>query len=141
MKDLEVTITKIQYDQEVSRKKGKYLPVSVLKTQGYKTDNIVKNCDKKWDAQLEEDTYMLRVEEEIEDKVRQDVVNMLQGKKKANRFKGKLWRGVPSPAKMKQKKKGKNKGTKRPRESRRLRHPHPHPRQQRATSPSRPLRR
>ena len=31
-----------------------------------------------WDEQLEEYTYMLRVEEEIEDKIRQDVVDMLE---------------------------------------------------------------
>ena len=117
MKDLEVTIAAVQLDQEVSRKKGKYLPVSVLQSQGYKTDKIVKNCDKKWDEQLEEDTYMLRVEEEIEDKVRQDVVNMLQGEK-AKGIRCKMWRGCsPSPAKLKQKNKGKNKGTKRPRDS------------------------
>ena len=35
----------------------KYLPLSVLQAQGYKSDEIVKNCDKKWDTSLEEYTF------------------------------------------------------------------------------------
>ena len=38
----------------------KYLPLSVLQAQGYTSDDIVKivkNCDKRWDTCLEEDTF------------------------------------------------------------------------------------
>ena len=56
---------------------------------------------------------MLRVEEEIEDKIRQDVVKMLEAKK-AERVRGGLWRGCKrSLAKPTQQ----NKETKRPRGS------------------------
>ena len=117
LQDLQVSITQQHLHTEISSKKGKYLPISVWKEQGYKTDNIVKNCPSKYDTQLEEMTYMLRVEEEIEDKIRKDVVDMLE----AQRTKGKkyrLWKGAsPSPAKAKQRSKEEKKGTKRPRSS------------------------
>ena len=113
IQDLQVSITQQHLHTEISSKKGKYLPISVWKEQGYKTDNIVKNCPRKWDDQLEENTYMLRVEEEIEDKIRKDVVDMLEGEKVKDK-KFKLWKGAsPSPLKMRQRSKEVNKGTKR----------------------------
>ena len=115
--DLQVSITQQHVHKEVSSKKGKFLPISVLEKQGYKTDNIVKNCQCKWDPQLEDNTYMLRVEEEIEDKIRQDVVDMLE-KERTKGIRSKLWKGAsPSPAKAKQTNKEKKTGTKRPRPS------------------------
>ena len=120
LQDLQVSITQQQLHTEISSKRGKYLPESVLQLQGYKTDNIVKNCPCKWDPQLEEMTYMLRVEEEIEDKIRKDVVDMLEAQRTKG-IKSTLWKGAsaasPSPAKAKKTNKEEKKGTKRPRPS------------------------
>ena len=109
--DLTVGITAEMVDQEVKRKTGKFLPESVWAAQGYKTDKIVANCESKWDDKLEENVYMLTVEEVVEEKIRKDVLTMLEGKKDKG-FRGKLSHFCsPSPSKPKEKKehKGKNK--------------------------------
>jgi hypothetical protein len=107
--DLTVSITSLRVEQEVKRKTGKFLPESVWKAQGYKTDKITTNCEKKWCEQLEENTYMLLVYEVVEEKVRQDVVTMLEGKRDKG-LRGKLSHFCsPSPSKPKKKTEKKDK--------------------------------
>jgi len=109
--DLTAGITAEKVEQEVKRKTGKFLPVSVWAAQGYKTDKIVANCENKWDEKLEELVYMLTVEEVVEEKIRKDVLTMLEAKKDKG-LRGKLSHFCsPSPSKPKEKKhhKGKNK--------------------------------
>ena len=109
--DLTAGITAEKVEQEVKRKTGKFLPESVWAAQGYKTDKIVANCENKWDESLEETVYMLTVEEVVEEKIRKDVLTMLEAKKDKG-FRGKLSHFCsPSPSKPKEKKqhKGKNK--------------------------------
>ena len=77
MQDLTIGITSYRKELEIRRKSGKFLPLSVFQAQGYKTDKIEKNCEKLWDEPLEEHTYRLEVTEVIEEKVRQDVVELL----------------------------------------------------------------
>ena len=107
--DLTVSITSLRVEQEIKRKTGKFLPESAWQAQGYKTDKITKNCEKKWCEQLEENTYMLLVYEVVEEKVRQDVVTMLEGKRDKG-LRGKLSHFCsPSPSKPKKKTEKKDK--------------------------------
>ena len=102
--DLTVGITAEKVEQEVKRKTGKFLPESVWAAQGYKTDKIVANCENKWDEKLEETVYMLTVEEVVEEKIRKDVLTMIEAKKDTG-FRGKLSHFCsPSPSKPKEKK-------------------------------------
>ena len=60
-------------EQELERTGGKYLPLSVYAKQGYNPEKIKNNCKSKLCPQLEEETYLLNVDEEIKDKIRRDV--------------------------------------------------------------------
>ena len=76
---LTISITQLRSHQEINRKGGKFLPLSVLERMGYKTDKIKTNCPSLWDAELEEHTYKLSVVEVVEEKIKNDVVELLNG--------------------------------------------------------------
>jgi hypothetical protein len=82
--DLVVHLTQTRVNLEREKVGGKYLPESVYAAQGYKTDMIRKNCSSKWDDQLEEKTYRLVTFEIIEEKVKKDVVALLNNVRNTN---------------------------------------------------------
>ena len=71
-----VTLQRVHIERETTA--GKYFPIGVYVTKGYKPDNIVKNCSKRWCDQLEDWTYKLDVLECINEKVRKEVVDIVE---------------------------------------------------------------
>jgi hypothetical protein len=99
---LTIAITRVRTQREIRKKSGKYLPESVLQAQGYNTAKIKANCPCQWDTQLEEHTYILQVDEVIEEKIRDDVVKLLDNMKDQS-IRGRLSHYCSPPAKKKRK--------------------------------------
>ena len=96
--DLELSLTSVRVQKEKEIKGGKYLPLGVYAAQGYETDKIAKNCKSKEDPDLELTTYLLDIFEVIEEKVRQDVIKLLDDFKDST-IRGKLSHYASPPAK------------------------------------------
>ena len=94
---LEMTCNRMHLERKLLG--GKYLPLGVYQKKGYNPNTISANCESKYDKDLEETVYLLKIEEVIEEKVRQDVINIVSNLRDSG-LKGKLSHYCSPPAKV-----------------------------------------
>ena len=91
-------ITSHRVNIKLTRNGGTFWPLSVYATQGFKTENIEKNCASRWCEELEEHTYKLtqrsEIEDEVEKTVRAEVISL-----RDNSLKGRLSHYASPPQK------------------------------------------